>query len=350
MLGQVNSFRCRPLLTRLLMAGLLAIVELASFGFAGESRPLGSDNSSFIRGSPHSHGKKGAQKASRHRTTQALTDAADSSSADPAKTSVRAKTQALNASLLEEQVPEFASLQARIQEHPASAVAHFELAACYHRYRVLDKAHEEFQKAIQLDPNNVKYLEASAKLSKDWGDVRSATLDLQKVVQLKPDSVSAWNSLGAYFDDLGDLDQALNCYRKALTLARDLDYLHSNLCFAYLRKEEYQDAILHGEEAIRLNPENKVAHNNLGLAYGLTGSLDRAFEEFRFGGDEASAHNNLGLVLLKLGRPDEAMEQFKKAIRLRPFYKLAVQNYIQAKALKVSQEKEKVSKGESKRG
>ncbi|HVN79044.1 MAG TPA: tetratricopeptide repeat protein [Terriglobia bacterium] len=333
--------------------GILLLGVGAALAFASETRVIGTNNAYLIRGSKHRSKKKPGSNAVGAHKAQEQQESANTGTKGQTQPVIKPKSEALNTALLDEEVPEITRLTASIKANPEDAESHFALAVCYHQHRVLDRAQEEYQRAIELNSGNATYHEAMAKLWKDEAVFESSRKELEKALQLAPDSIFAWNLLGTIYDDQGDLTQALRCYRKALSLKQDLDYVHSNLCFIYLRTGELQNAILHGEEAIRLNPDSRVAHNNLGIAYALAGNKDLALEEFEHGGDLASAHNNLGLVLLGLKKADEAMEQFRIAIRLKPFYRLAAENYRLARSLKTELEKQnnrQMGRGEPKGG
>ena len=333
--------------------GMVFLGMGATLAFTSETRVIGTDNAYLIKGTKHRSKKKPGSSTIVARKAQEQQEPASTGINGQTQPVIKAKSEALNTALLEEEVPEIARLSASIKANPEDAESHFALAVCYHQHRVLDKAQEEYQRAIELNSGNAAYHEAMAKLWKDEAVFDSSRKELEKALQLAPDSIIAWNLLGTLYDDQGDLTQALRCYHKALSLKQDLDYVHSNLCFVYLRTGELQYAILHGKEATRLNPDSQVAHNNLGIAYALAGNKDQALEEFEHGGDLASAHNNLGLVLLGLKKPDEAMEQFRIAIRLKPFYRLAAENYRLARSLKAELEKQidrRTVRGEPKGG
>jgi tetratricopeptide (TPR) repeat protein len=247
--------------------------------------------------------------------------------------------EAMKAEILEVRDPVLSSLLDKVKAEPRSAEAHFNLGVVYHRYRVLDKAYGEFQNAIRLNPVNAAYYEVMGRLWRDWRAPQLGINDLQRALQLKPDFVEAWNSLGTIYDAIGDFTQSQQCYLKALEINSDLDFVHNNLCFSFLQQGDIERAIYHGNIAVRLNPDFKVAHNNLGIAYGMGRNPVRALEEFKKACDEAGAHNNLGIVFLKRQEPSEAMEQFRIAAKLRPFYRVAAENYYFARRLKWEMER-----------
>lgn len=93
---------------------------------------------------------------------------------------------------------------------------------------------------------------------------------------------------------------------------------------------QIEDAIAEFEEAIRLDPDNALAHFNLGVAYQYQGKLDQAVAEYQeaisIDPDYAEAHNNLGIAYDDQGKPDEAIAEYQEAIRINPDYALAHYN------------------------
>jgi Flp pilus assembly protein TadD len=86
-------------------------------------------------------------------------------------------------------------------------------------------------------------------------------------------------------------------------------------------------------EAIRINPEDAEAHNNLGILLAGQGKYheaEKAFREaIRINPDDAEAHNNLGILLSDLGDGEtdpekkkqyyqEAEKEYREAIRINP--------------------------------
>ena len=82
----------------------------------------------------------------------------------------------------------------------------------------------------------------------------------------------------------------------------------------------YSEAITHSSEALRLNPYNADAHNNLGSALQRLGDREQAMVHFRTAirlqPDHALAHYNMGLFMdLDF---DEALRELQTARRLLP--------------------------------
>ncbi|HXW64805.1 MAG TPA: tetratricopeptide repeat protein [Burkholderiaceae bacterium] len=81
---------------------------------------------------------------------------------------------------------------------------------------------------------------------------------------------------------------------------------------------------------VQHNPHALVAHYNFGLAFGMTGRMSEAIEQFeqalKIKPDFAEAHNNLGIAFRETGRMSEAIEQFEQALKIKPNYALAHNN------------------------
>jgi len=72
----------------------------------------------------------------------------------------------------------------------------------------------------------------------------------------------------------------------------------------------YAGEIEDAKEEVRKNPDDAVAHFNLGYAYGESGRYQEAIESYkqaiRIDPDHAEAHNNLGNAYLQLNDRDSA--------------------------------------------
>jgi tetratricopeptide (TPR) repeat protein len=290
-------------------------------------RRVSNDNFYIIKATNGVRAKKPAPPATPHEDASSKNERFQRSKALNAKTSIA------NADVLEQKHPVVASLIEKIEHNPNDPQNHYELALVYHRLRVFDKALSEYEKAIQSYPENPAFYEGVGRLWRDWDTPASGIGHLQKALELRPSFAEAWNTLGTIYDQLRNFSEAQSCYLKALALDSHLDFVHSNLCFSYLQTGEVKAAVYHGERAIQLNPSLIQARNNLGIAYGMGDDFARAIEQFKQIGDEAEAHNKLGVLLLKKERNIAAMEEFKLAVKLKPFYKVAAQNYNTARSL-----------------
>jgi len=131
-----------------------------------------------------------------------------------------------------------------------------------------------------------------------------------------------WFYLGLAYGDSGMYKEAIEAYKQAIRLNPDDAEAHNNLGIAYGESGMYEEAIEAFKQAIRIEPDDAKAHSNLGFAYSELGMYREATEAckqaVRIKPDMAEAHNHLGIAYGKSGMYEEAIEAFKQAIRIKP--------------------------------
>jgi len=136
------------------------------------------------------------------------------------------------------------------------------------------------------------------------------------------DNSVAHNDLGNALLQKGSVDEAIVHYQKALQI--DPDYVDAcyNLGNALLQKGAVDEAIAHYQKALQINPDYAKACNNLGNVLVQKGSVNEAIIHFQkalqIKPDFAEAHDNLGNALLRKGKVDEAIVHFQKALQIEP--------------------------------
>jgi tetratricopeptide (TPR) repeat protein len=119
------------------------------------------------------------------------------------------------------------------------------------------------------------------------GDFDKAAEQYQKALDLEPQYVDAMANLGVAYYNLGQLDQAIEQYTKAIEIAPSDADIRSNLAAAHVQKhqssgdpEELDKALEQYKEATELNPELAEAHFGLGVIYALQGDKAQAIQAF----------------------------------------------------------------------
>ncbi|MBI5633805.1 MAG: tetratricopeptide repeat protein [Nitrospirae bacterium] len=119
-----------------------------------------------------------------------------------------------------------------VKKSPEKVRGHNELGLAYNSKGLTDKAIEQFQVALRLDP----YLE------------------------------KGYINLGISYTNKQWFDKAIDSFQTALRLKSDNADTHYNLGIAYYHKGSLDDAIEHFEVALKLKPDNADFQNNLGIA------------------------------------------------------------------------------------
>jgi len=105
---------------------------------------------------------------------------------------------------------------------------------------------------------------------------------------------------------------------------------HNGLALALFAEGKTDQAFVHYNEAIRLNPAYARAYNYRGVAYAKLGQYQRAIEDFnetiRLRPNYADAYNNRATTYVNMGRYQLAIKDYNMAITIKPDYADAYNN------------------------
>jgi tetratricopeptide (TPR) repeat protein len=105
--------------------------------------------------------------------------------------------------------------------------------------------------------------------SKQWP---KAEMDFQKALQMMPDQPLVLNYLGYSWVDQGvHLDEGMRMIRRAVEQRSDDGYIVDSLGWAYYRIGNYEEAVKHLERAVELKPEDPTINDHLGDVYWKVG-------------------------------------------------------------------------------
>ena len=107
-----------------------------------------------------------------------------------------------------------------------------------------------------------------------------------------------------------EYEEAIKHYTEAIKLKPDFAEAYNNRGNAYYEKEEFDNAISDYNTAIKLNPDLAEVYKSRGTAYALKGEFDNAIRDYteaiRLNPDYASAYNNRGEAWLHLQEWEKA--------------------------------------------
>jgi len=174
------------------------------------------------------------------------------------------------------------------------AGAHYKLGISYFNENKIQLAYVEFQKALELDPNDKEALNAIGIIHLlKFEDFPKAADFFRKAIIIDPKFSEAYNNLGVAYEKMGKPYDAIISYKKALS------------------NPMYQ------------KPEN--AYNSLGRVYYRLGRYEEAIEAYkgalRRTGDFYPSYYGLALCFNSKGRYGDASTAITRAIELDPLYK-----------------------------
>jgi Flp pilus assembly protein TadD len=147
-----------------------------------------------------------------------------------------------------------------------------------------------------------------------------ATPEFEKALEIKPDDTEALNELGVATMERGRTDQAIALYLRALDIAPNRAETHINLGVALLQKGMPEEAANHFQHAAQIEPRNAQARKDLATAYTQEGLWSDAVTQYQRAVEIEPANPDtlfgLGSALARAGRLDEANAQFRKVLEI----------------------------------
>lgn len=120
----------------------------------------------------------------------------------------------------------------------------------------------------------------------------------------------------------GDFESALGRFQAAVDANAEDPEARNNLGQLLVRHGRAADAVLHFDEAIRLDPQKWAYRFNRGRAYAEIEQYSQAIGDYRAAADmfpdDYATHYNLGLVYLRTKQYADAVESLERAVSLAP--------------------------------
>jgi tetratricopeptide (TPR) repeat protein len=185
-----------------------------------------------------------------------------------------------------------------------------------------DEAERAYESALNLDPDNLGYLNALAALQMKTSRFEEAIGGYRRVLQAEPANAMAQLSLGLCLIQTGETEAAVEALQRAHELNPSQVEAPLNLAILHDRAGRYQEAARWYEAALEIR-EHPVALLNLGLLYGrrfndnprAVKTLERAA---RVAPDNPAIFFNLGVAYRAAGEMDKSRAAFQQAVRLDP--------------------------------
>ncbi|MEW6214162.1 MAG: tetratricopeptide repeat protein, partial [Nitrospirota bacterium] len=190
-------------------------------------------------------------------------------------------------------------------ENIQKAKAYYQLGLSYLNDNNIQPAFVEFQKALELDPNNKEILNMIGIIYLlNLENYPEAIKYFQRALRIDKNFSEASNNLGIAYEKAGRFNEAIESYKIALSnpLYRNAEKAFNSLGRVYYRVKRYNDAIDAYKEAIKRFPDFHLPYYGLALCYNAMGQY----------GDAATAITRaIELDPLYKGNREKAIEDFK---------------------------------------
>jgi tetratricopeptide (TPR) repeat protein len=224
-----------------------------------------------------------------------------------------------------------------VRQAPSDDHRRATLGMVYSANSIWPEARIAFQNAASLNPKEPLSQLYLAVATQEMGDFGEALKLYRQVTVRFPDFAQGYYRLGDSLLRAGTVDEAENAFRRLIILAPQEWRGFAGLGDVKLRQGDWTEAAKQLERAIQIDPNAKVAHHLLGLAYRGLGRLDEARRELRVGlnainypmpdawSETAAQHMKLLPDQFELadgysekGQPNKAVELLEKALLFQP--------------------------------
>jgi tetratricopeptide (TPR) repeat protein len=142
------------------------------------------------------------------------------------------------------------------------------------------------------------------------------------VIAKNPDSATAQSNLAGALLKRGAIDEAIVHSQRSVELEPNFQFGHYNLGRAFLQKGDFDAAIEELRKALVVNPNDFKTYYTLGNALSKKGALDEAIASYQSAlglqPGLVDAHTNLANLLLERGDVEAAVTHYRKAVDLQP--------------------------------
>ena len=207
----------------------------------------------------------------------------------------------------------------------------------------LVEAQKLFQAVLIAFPKNIRAQQGLATLNKNnitqsppqeavdqlvnlynQGQIASVIEQAEVLTDQYPGAAVVWNILGASRAQVGKLDEAIDAYKKTISLKPGYADAYFNMGIVLKDQGKFEEAIEAYKKSITLKPDHAEAYCNKGSVLYDQGKFDEAIEAYKksilLKPNYADAYNNMGLALHYQDNMEEAIQAYNKTLSLNPDY------------------------------
>jgi TolB-like protein/Flp pilus assembly protein TadD len=181
---------------------------------------------------------------------------------------------------------------------------------------VVPKARAAADRALQLDDSLSEAYATSAFINQKLWRWPEAEQELKRAISLNPNYPTAHHWYAYYFYIQRQFDGAMREIKRAYELDPLSPVISENVALVYLLKNDLKSAIEQCLKTIDLDPGFADAHYVLGFAYLKAGRIEEATAEFQksveLSGRASTYLGNLGYCYAVTGRREEALKILKE--------------------------------------
>jgi Tfp pilus assembly protein PilF len=209
-----------------------------------------------------------------------------------------------------------------VADLPLGARQHLKYALTLQNASRLDEAAEQYNIALNFDPNDEKAHCDLGQILLEQSRVEEAAGHFEQAIRLNPRDGEIHSDYAYVLERLGRKDEAIAQHQIAVRLSPNSAVVHYAYGIFLEREKKIDHAITEFGLALSQKPDYADAHYDLAnvlFAKGnLSGAIAHYLSSLRLDPKRAAAYNNLGLAYLRQKQISQAIVQFNEALRLEP--------------------------------
>jgi tetratricopeptide (TPR) repeat protein len=220
-----------------------------------------------------------------------------------------------------------AGLNACLTQQPDFVWAYLFRSFANEKLQALTEAETDFQKAVQLNPKeDARYVLFLSRgiLHFNQREMKCAEADFRLAITLKPEQYHGYLNLAQVYLAQGEFEAAAAQVKTALQFQAPTQVIagyHLECGRNLLRDKRYEEAVEACAVALKLSPQQALAHEVRGralLAQGRYEQADKSFDDYLWKGGAKSTNlfRGRGLARMRLGKYPEAVEDYTRALEL----------------------------------
>ena len=183
--------------------------------------------------------------------------------------------------------------------------------------REIDKALEDFNISIALNPNNAKVFTNRANIHGLKGRFDLALSDYSKSIELDKTDEQIFFNRGVTYSMMKQFDKAIEDYTTALKRKPDFKAAKESRAYAYVDNKNYDKAITELSELLQTDPTNSMYYFYRGTAYFNNGNAGAALADntnaIQYNPNNSGAYFNRSVVNKTLAKFKDALNDAVKA-------------------------------------
>lgn len=144
---------------------------------------------------------------------------------------------------------------------------HIFRATAYANKKQWDNAIDECSKVIETNPKYAEIYILRGGINSEKNNNDQSIKDYTKALEISPKNAMAYFNRGNVYSSEGQYDQAITDYTKALAINPKDFSSYGNRGAAYRHKDNFNQAVIDYNKALEINPNLVTVHYNLGFIY-----------------------------------------------------------------------------------